>query len=110
MQDLNPTSEAEAASKAEDVSDVDTSTPHVPTDFQFIQTNSNTKAQEEFRSYDDINTPPRVLEHYRDMRMHQTVEFYERMEQKYSFDNGKYRLVRCHRSFLCATDSMSTCC
>ena len=68
------------------------SSPDVPTNIKSIQTNSATKAQEEFRTYDD-ETSPRVLEHYRDMRMYQTVEFYDRMAKKYSFENGNYRLV-----------------
>jgi hypothetical protein len=29
--------------------------------------------------------------HYRLMREHQTVEFYKRMEQKYSFEGGRCR-------------------
>ena len=68
-------------------------TSHLPTDIQSIQTNSTTKAQDEFRSYDVTETPERVVQHYKDMRMYQTVEFYNRMEVKYSFENGNYRLV-----------------
>lgn len=56
-----------------------------------IQTNSSTKAKEEFRTYDATETPERVVEHYRDMRTYQTVEFYDRMAEKYSFENGRYR-------------------
>mmetsp|Transcript_39209 Transcript_39209/g.68908 ORF Transcript_39209/g.68908 Transcript_39209/m.68908 type:complete len:343 (-) Transcript_39209:85-1113(-) len=66
-------------------------TPHLPTDIQSIQTNSKTKAQDEFRSYNATETPERVVQHYKDMRMYQTVEFYNRMEVKYSFENGNYR-------------------
>lgn len=33
----------------------------------------------------------RVLDHYRDMRTFQTVAFYEKMSQKYSFAHGAYR-------------------
>ena len=33
----------------------------------------------------------RVLDHYRDMRTFQTVAFYEKMSQKYSFEHDKYR-------------------
>jgi hypothetical protein len=33
----------------------------------------------------------RVSDHYRDMRTNQTVDFYRRMEAKYSFANGAYR-------------------
>ena len=67
--------------------------PQVPTDVKSIQTNSSTKTAEEFRTYDETDTPARVLEHYRDMRMYQTVEFYDRMAEKYSFENGNYRYV-----------------
>ncbi|KAL7526891.1 hypothetical protein ACHAWF_001957, partial [Thalassiosira exigua] len=64
--------------------------PSVPADAKSIQTNASTKAQEDFRTY-DAETPERVREHYRDMRANQTVAFYEKMEEKYSFENGKYR-------------------
>lgn len=67
--------------------------PDVPTDVQSIQTNAATKTQKDFRTYDD-ETPARVVEHYKDMRAHQTVEFYDRMAEKYSFEDGKYRCVR----------------
>jgi len=63
----------------------------IPTDFQSIQTNAGTKELSEFRTYDDTTSPARVVEHYRDMRTFQTVEFYKRMEEKYSFENGKFR-------------------
>ncbi|KAL7461065.1 hypothetical protein ACHAXS_001500 [Conticribra weissflogii] len=63
----------------------------IPTDFQSIQTNAGTKELSEFRTYDDATSPARVVEHYRDMRTFQTVEFYKRMEEKYSFENGKFR-------------------
>jgi len=63
----------------------------IPTDFQSIQTNAGTKELSEFRTYDDTTSPVRVVEHYRDMRTFQTVEFYKRMEEKYSFENGKFR-------------------
>ena len=62
-------------------------------DIQSIQTNSSSKAVEEFRTYDLSETPARVVEHYKDMRTYQTVEFYDRMAKKYSFENGCYRLV-----------------
>ena len=45
---------------------------------------------EDFRKYEE-GTEQRVLDHYRDMRTYQTVDFYRRMEQKYSFQNGSYR-------------------
>jgi len=63
----------------------------IPTDFQSIQTNAGTKELSEFRTYDDTTSPARVVEHYRDMRTFQTVEFYKQMEEKYSFENGKFR-------------------
>ena len=67
--------------------------PKVPVDVQSIQTNASTKAAEEFRTYSSDDTPERVLQHYKDMRMYQTVEFYDRMAEKYSFENGCYRYV-----------------
>jgi hypothetical protein len=38
-------------------------------------------------------TPERVLNHYRNMRTYQTVDFHNRMMEKYTFHNGKYRYV-----------------
>lgn len=61
----------------------------VPEDFKTIKTNE--KADEEFRVYSTEDSPSRVVEHYKDMRKFQTVEFYKRMEQKYDFSNGNYR-------------------
>lgn len=55
---------------------------------------SNNKAKsdtDDFRNYNDGETEARVLDHYRDMRTHQTVDFYRRMEAKYTFENGAYR-------------------
>lgn len=55
---------------------------------------SNNKAKSdtnEFRKYEEEETEARVLDHYRDMRTYQTVDFYRRMEAKYSFENGTYR-------------------
>jgi len=49
------------------------------------------KDEDEFRVYEESTSPTRVVEHYRDMRTNQTVRFYERMEAKYSFENGTYR-------------------
>ena len=46
----------------------------------FIKTND--KADEEFRIYDVKSSPVRVVEHYRDMRRFQTIEFYKKMEMK----------------------------
>lgn len=63
-------------------------TPITPFNYRDIQTNSSIKSLEEFRTYtQDDDTPVRVVEHYRDMRRYQTVEFYERMEKKYSFES-----------------------
>lgn len=63
--------------------------PQVPKSFDTIKTGD--KADEEFRNYNVDETPARVVEHYRDMRMNQTVAFYKKMEHKYSFENGHYR-------------------
>jgi inositol oxygenase len=66
--------------------------PATPSNYKSIQTNADTKTIEDFRTYtQDEDTPARVIEHYRDMRRFQTVEFYEKMEKKYSFENGTYR-------------------
>ena len=63
-----------------------------PSNYKEIQTNAATKTLEDFRTYtQDEETPARVVEHYRDMRRYQTLEFYERMEGKYSFADGTYR-------------------
>jgi Myo-inositol oxygenase len=51
------------------------------------------KSVHDFRSYDAATTDPRVIEHYRDMRQHQTVDFVRRMHIQYSFDNGAHRAV-----------------
>ena len=51
--------------------------------------NNAGKEDDSFRMYDTATQ--RVLDHYRDMRTHQTVAFYRRMEQKYSFEHGRYR-------------------
>lgn len=64
--------------------------PEVPNTFEEIKTNT-TKTDDEFRIFDEATSLPRVVEHYRDMRRYQTVEFYRRMEQKYDFTNGNYR-------------------
>ena len=64
--------------------------PEVPSTLDDIKTNT-TKTEEEFRIYDEATSLPRVVEHYRDMRRYQTVDFYRRMEQKYDFTNGNYR-------------------
>lgn len=62
----------------------------IPDNFSTIKTNED-KADEDFRIYSEDTSLKRVVEHYRDMRRFQTVDFYRRMEQKYSFENGKFR-------------------
>jgi hypothetical protein len=72
-----------------------TTKPSIPTKLTEIQTNSSSKTTEQFRTYTQDNhdeTPSRVVEHYRDMRMFQTVDFYERMAEKYSFA-GEFELM-----------------
>jgi len=64
--------------------------PEIPVTFEDIKT-STEKSDEDFRVYDEETSLPRVVEHYRDMRQHQTIEFYRRMEEKFTFDDGKYR-------------------
>ena len=55
-----------------------------------IKTNHE-KQDDEFRVYSEDKTLARVINHYRDMRTYQTVEFYNKMEHKYTFENGHYR-------------------
>lgn len=64
-------------------------TPEVPSSYNNIKTNE--KMDEEFRVYDSEGTPQRVIDHYRDMRSNQTVEFYKKMERKYDFSHGNFR-------------------
>jgi hypothetical protein len=64
--------------------------PEVPKTFEDIKT-SSAKADDKFRVYSEETSIPRVVEHYRDMRTFQTVDFYRRMEQKYDFEIGNYR-------------------
>jgi len=61
----------------------------MPLDFQAIKTNE--KADECFRVYTVSDSPARVVEHYHDMRRFQTVDFYNKMEIKYDFTDGKFR-------------------
>lgn len=58
-----------------------------------LQANKGKSEAAEFRAYDDALQQQHVLNHYRDMRTYQTVDFYRRMEAKYSFDDGKYRAL-----------------
>jgi hypothetical protein len=60
-----------------------------PAEFGTIKTND--KEDKDFRIYDDATTEPRVVQHYKDMRSFHTVAFYNKMEHKYSFENGAYR-------------------
>ena len=62
----------------------------VPQDLASITTNQH-KKEEEFRVYNEATSDPRVVQHYKDMRLFQTVDIYRRMENKFSFDNGQYR-------------------
>lgn len=63
--------------------------PDVPSSYDDIKTGD--KADDAFRIYKVEESPQRVVDHYRDMRRFQTVEFYKRMEKKYDFSDGKYR-------------------
>ena len=63
--------------------------PDIPTSHESIK--RNVKKDEDFRVYDENTSEQRVVDHYRDMRTFHTVNFYRRMEQKYSFENGNYR-------------------
>lgn len=65
------------------------SMPEIQLDFQGIKTNE--KADECFRVYTVSDSPVRVVEHYHDMRRFQTVDFYNKMEIKYDFSDGKFR-------------------
>jgi len=62
---------------------------NVSDDLKAIKTSE--KEDNEFRVYSTEKSLYRVVEHYRDMRKFQTVEFYKRMEQKYDFSNGNHR-------------------
>ena len=63
--------------------------PDVPMDLDVIKTSD--KADDDFRVYSEETSPPRVVQHYKDMRLHHTVDFHRRMEEKYSFEHGKFR-------------------
>lgn len=49
------------------------------------------KPKEEFRNYVDSDRQNVVINHYKEMRTHQTLEFVEKMHEKYSFVPGKER-------------------
>jgi hypothetical protein len=68
------------------------------------ETTKKMKKKEDFRNYSsststnttttaDAPVQQRVLAHYTAMRKYQTVDFYRRMEDKYSFANGQYRRI-----------------
>ena len=63
--------------------------PDLPDNYESIKTND--KKDEDFRVYKEEATPARVIQHYKDMRINHTVAFYRKMEEKYSFPDGKYR-------------------
>jgi hypothetical protein len=63
--------------------------PEIPTSHESIKT--NVKNDKDFRIYDESTSEERVINHYRDMRSFHTVDFYRRMEHKYSFENSNYR-------------------
>lgn len=69
--------------------DIDAIKIELPSSYENIKTNE--KSDEEFRVYRSEDTPQRVIDHYRDMRSNQTVDFYKKMERKYNFANGKFR-------------------
>lgn len=78
---------------ASDISSIPQSTKiEIPKDFASIKTNLD-KKEEDFRVYDEVTSDPRVVQHYKDMRAFQTLDFYRRMEQKFSFENGTYRCL-----------------
>ena len=49
------------------------------------------KTNKDFRIYNVTTTLDRVINHYKDMRLNQTIKFYKQMEIKYTFHNGYYR-------------------
>ena len=70
----------------------------IPSNLNTIKTSD--KIEESFRVYTtDEDTPARVIEHYRDMRINHTVDFYKRMEKKYTFENGGRRLMTIEEAF-----------
>jgi inositol oxygenase len=70
---------------------VDLPRPDMYGDFSDIKTNA--KENEAYRIYDVLDSPARVVDHYRDMRINHTVDFYKKMEKKYDFSNGAYRRI-----------------
>jgi len=53
--------------------DIDAIKIELPSSYENIKTNE--KSDEEFRVYRSEDTPQRVIDHYRDMRSNQTVDF-----------------------------------
>lgn len=66
---------------------------------------ATTKDLTAFRNYTNSSLQARVEDHYRNMRLHQTVEFYRRMEEKYSFADGHYRAKMTIREAFTALES-----
>jgi hypothetical protein len=83
---INSTSQQTTSATASTMTDT---SPDILTSHESIK--KNVKKDEEFRIYDENTSEQRVVDHYRDMRTFHTVNFYRRMEQKYSFENGSYR-------------------
>jgi hypothetical protein len=67
------------------------SRPSASTSSAFGTIKTSDKADEEFRVYSEEKSPPRVIQHYKDMRRFHTVAFYRKMEEKFTFENGVYR-------------------
>eukprot|EP01006_Ploeotia_vitrea_P063033 TRINITY_DN84833_c0_g1_i1.p1 TRINITY_DN84833_c0_g1~~TRINITY_DN84833_c0_g1_i1.p1 ORF type:complete len:292 (-),score=-18.90 TRINITY_DN84833_c0_g1_i1:33-908(-) len=49
------------------------------------------KSLEEFRNFSDSKKHDQVANHYKMMRMNHTMDFADKMAEKYDFSNGKYR-------------------
>lgn len=79
-----------AASKRAIKGKLQNAVPAVTADHAAIKTNTD-KSDDDFRVYVKETSPSRVVEHYRDMRTNQTVDFYRKMEAKYSFQDGACR-------------------
>jgi hypothetical protein len=63
----------------------------VPVEKDDVADDTMSEQQQQERRQQQKQPQQRVSDHYRDMRTHQTVDFYRRMEVKYSFANGAYR-------------------
>ena len=58
---------------------------------------TNDKPDEEFRVYHEATSPARVVNHYKDMRINQTVAFYRKMEQNIHFSIQTFQ----QQQFIC---------